>query len=58
MVSMVDSTHQLWPSLSVLALSSRFDGHSFLASHNSRRTLLSVLALSSRFDGHKIHQSL
>ena len=38
------------PKLSVLALSSRFDGHS---TGNAERTLqfLSVLALSSRFDG-------
>ena len=41
-----------WPScgLSVLALSSRFDGHPVLV-WAGPRTALSVLALSSRFDG-------
>ena len=39
--------------LSVLALSSRFDGL-LLALSRYRRGILSVLALSSRFDGHKL----
>ena len=45
------------PRLSVLALSSRFDG---LLNQEVKETpaLLSVLALSSRFDGQKFPQSL
>ena len=39
-----------FPHLSVLALSSRFDGRA-LESESPRDSQLSVLALSSRFDG-------
>ena len=38
--------------LSVLALSSRFDGHPSLETPSDTSSL-SVLALSSRFDGHR-----
>ena len=41
-----------YPPLSVLALSSRFDGRWCLL-HGSSCPRLSVLALSSRFDGHR-----
>ena len=37
--------------LSVLALSSRFDGRASLYSTAGTKSILSVLALSSRFDG-------
>ena len=39
--------------LSVLALSSRFDGRRSIVANGQLATILSVLALSSRFDGRR-----
>ena len=58
MVLMVVSEHDQFFALSVLALSSRFDGRTPLIL-TVRSACLSVLALSSRFDGHPLaHQEM
>ena len=50
MVSFHPAHHRLLSGLSVLALSSRFDGHVYSRQSDTLKKL-SVLALSSRFDG-------
>ena len=52
MVRSQESLTWLVTSLSVLALSSRFDGQGYPVGDGDTLQLLSVLALSSRFDGH------